>query len=401
MALYQYEVVDNQGNFTRGQLNEDNERSAIRKLRELGYTVTDIKEIKSTEFFTFLKFKPKVKLGDLSLFSRQLASMIDAGIPLTRALFTMSEQATNQTLKEAVYDVAENVEAGMSFSEALSHHPNIFSELYVSMIEVGEEGGSLEISLSRISEQLEKDKALRDNIRSATFYPALISAFAVVILIVMMIFIIPVFIGMIPEGVAMPLPTRIIIAVSDSIRNFWFLWVLAAGIVILSIRYFLSTSWGERSWSKVKLSLPIFGPLVQKAVVGRFARTLSTLLAGGVSVLSALEKAGKTAGNAVIEEAAMEAVESTQEGSSIAEPLRRSMVFPPMTVQMISVGEETGALAELLERIANFYEEEVETMSKGLTAMIEPLMLVGVGALIGFIVISMYLPIFIGITEVA
>ncbi|OWZ84642.1 type II secretion system F family protein [Natranaerobius trueperi] len=401
MALYKYEAVDFSGNPYSGQINENSEQLAAKKLNDRGYIVTDIKDVNDFNFKKFLNLDQKVKLGDLSLFSRQLSSMLDAGIPLTRSLFTLSEQVTNPVLKKAIGNIAENVEGGMSFSEALSQHSEVFSNLYISMVEVGEESGNLGVSLARLSDQLEKDKALRDNIQSATFYPSLVTLFAIVILTVMMIFIVPVFVDMFPRETTIPLPTQIIISFSDSIRNYWYLWVLAKLAVITGIKYYLNTETGEKKWSQIKLSLPIFGPLVKKAVVGRFARTLATLLSSGISVLNALEKAGNTSGNKVIEEAAMNAVEKTQEGSSIAETLKENDAFPPMTIQMISVGEETGSLSELLDRIAGFYEEEVETMSKGLTSIIEPVMLVIVGLIIGFIVISMYLPIFIGITEMS
>lgn len=402
MPLYQYEVVDSSGNISTGQLNEDNQQAALRKLQEMGYTVSDMKEVKTvSSIFNRLKFERRVKIEELTLFSRQLSAMLNAGIPLTRALFTLSEQIENPSLNRTVSNIAENVEAGMSFSEALDNHPSVFSNLYVNMVEAGEEAGTLEQSLARLSDQLEKDKALRDNIRSATFYPVLVSAFAVLILVVMMVFIVPIFVGMFPADVALPLPTRVLIAISDSIRDFWYLWIIVIGGIVWLIKYFLSTPRGEHLWSKFKLSMPVFGPLVQKAMVARFTRTLATMLSGGISVLRAIENSGKTSGNVIVEEAANDASNKIQEGMSIARPLQESGLFPPMVIQMISVGEETGALSDLLNRVANFYEEEVETMTRGLTALVEPLMLVGVGLIIGAIVIALYLPIFMGITQMA
>ena len=400
MGIFSYEVVDRRGIASVGRLEADSEAATSKKLQQLGYIVTDVKEVKSSRASNLLKMERKVSLGDLSMFSRQMAAMLDAGIPLTQSLFTLSRQIKNVTLKKTVGIIAGNVESGMSFAEALSAYPKVFSKLYTGMVRAGEAGGTLEESLLRLSEQLQKEKALRTNIRSATLYPMMVAGFAVVILFIMMFFVVPIFVKMFPAGVTLPLPTRIIVAFSESLRSWWYLWFLGCGVIMATIRTYFNGTAGKRLWDMVKLRLPIFGSLIQKTLVARFSRTLSTLLSGGMPVLQALEAAGQASGNVIMQEVLEEAKEKIQEGKSIAEPLKDSSIFPPMVIQMVSVGEETGSLSYLLTKIADFYEEEVDTLTKGLTALIEPLMLVFVGLTVGGMVMALYLPIFSAVTQV-
>lgn len=401
MPLFSYEVVDAQGRSSTGKLEAESEAAVIARLRGMGYMVTSVKKIRGPVFsLGSLRAERKVSLGDLSLFSRQLAAMLNAGIPLTRCLFTLGEQTSVPALKKSLSEIAANVEAGMSFTEALGGHPKIFSKLFVGMVRAGEVGGTLEESLGHLSEQLQKDKTLRDNIRSATFYPAMVGIFSVIVMLVMMIFIVPIFVKMFPEGTALPAPTLVVLAVSDSLRTKWYLWVVILALSVLLFRLAITNPRGELFWAKLKFKMPVFGPLIHKATIARFARTLSTLLNGGIPVLQALDAAGEATGNILIINAMNDAKEKIEEGRRLAQPLEESGLFPPMVIQMVAVGEESGSLVTLLQRIADFFEEEVSIMTKGLTAMIEPLLLVFVGLTVGGMVIALYLPIFTAVTQV-
>lgn len=399
MRVFSYEVISKSGRVSSGRIESENETAAASQLKSMGYVITELTPVRSNIFQELLQSDRKVSLGDLSLFSRQLAAMLDAGIPLTRGLFTLSQQVANPTLKKIVGAIADNVEAGMSLNEALGAYPKVFSKLYLGMIRAGEVGGTLAESLKSLSDQLQKDKALRDNIRSATIYPIMVALFAMFILVMMLIFIVPIFIRMFPAGVVLPLPTRMILGLSNSLRSYWFIWLLVIAIVASVIRFLATRPQGEFFWSRLKLRLPIFGPLLHKALVARFARTLSTLLHGGIPVLQALDVAGEASGNALMAKAVRETRDKVQEGKSIAQPLEASKMFTPMVIQMIAVGEESGALVSLLNRIADFYEEEVALTTKGLTALIEPIMLIFVGVTVGGMVISLYLPIFTVVTK--
>jgi len=343
--------------------------------------------------------KKKVGSGELALFSRQMASMLSAGIPLTRCLTALGEQTANLTLRKALLEISANVEGGGSFSESLRSHPEVFSEMYCDLIKSGEVGGTLENVLLRLSQQLESEKILRDNIRTAMFYPAVVLIFAVLVLTVMLIFIVPVFLGFYPEGVQLPFLTRLIVLLSDSLRTFWYLYIMSGFVAFLAVKYYLASESGKKVWDIAKFKVPIFGVLVQKTIVARFSRTLATLLSGGIPVLQALETAGPATGSTLVAEAVKRAGEKIQEGQSIAEPLKESKIFPPTVTLMIAVGEETGDLPSLLTGIAEFYEQEVATMSKGLTSLIEPLMIIFVGGIVGVMVLALYLPIFTVITQ--
>jgi type IV pilus assembly protein PilC len=401
MALFSYEVMDAQGRATTGQLEAESEAAAIARLRGMGYMVSHIQEVRGANLsLSALRAGGKVSLGDLSLFSRQLAAMLNAGIPLTRCLFALGDQITVPALKKAVNEIAANVEAGMSFTEALGGHPKIFSKLFVGMVRAGEVGGTLEETLGHLSEQLQKDKSLRDNIRSATFYPGMVGIFSIIVMLVMMIFIVPIFVKMFPAGAELPGPTLVVLAISDSIRFRWYLWIVTLSLIVILLRLAITNPKGELLWARLKLRVPVFGPLMHKATIARFARTLSTLLNGGIPVLQALDAAGEATGNLLIMNAVKATKEKVEEGRSLAQPLEESGLFTPMVIQMVAIGEESGSLVALLQRIADFYEEEVSIMTKGLTAMLEPLLLVFVGLTVGGMVIALYLPIFTAVTQV-
>lgn len=400
MGSYQYEAINKSGEVVTGRLEAEGQEGVLERLRGMGLMPMEVKEVKESSLLGSLKFASKVKLGDLSLFSRQLAAMINSGIPLTRALHTLSKQVTNKTLGSALGEIARNVEGGVSFSEALKGYPDIFSELYVNMISAGEAGGSLEATLGRLSTQLQKDKELRDNIKSASFYPMAVMAFAVIILLAMLFFLVPIFVGFFPADAELPGPTRIIIAASDGLQNYWYIIFPLFFLVIFAIRSYAKSDTGKRKLDRVKLRLPVFGELIQKSVIASFARTFSTMMSTGVPVVSALEASGNATGNTMVIEATKIAGEKIQEGSTVSAPLEESGVFPPMVTHMISVGEETGDIPDMMDKVADFFEEEVATMTKGLTSLIEPLMLVVIGILVGGMLIALYLPIFTVITQI-
>lgn len=400
MGSYHYEAIKKTGETVTGKFEADNEANIVERLRGMGLMAVNIKEIKQSALGNLFKIAKKVKMGDLSLFSRQLAAMLNSGIPLTRALYTLSRQVTSQTLGKALTQVALNVEGGVSFSEALKGYPLIFSSIYLNMVEAGEAGGTLEKTLTRLSVQLQKDKALKDSIRSATFYPVAVLGFAVVILFAMLFFLVPIFVGFFPAGAELPLPTRIIIGASDLLKDYWYILFPVFILIIIGLRSYARSNEGKRRLDRFKFKLPVLGQLIQKAVVASFARTFSTLTATGIPIVQALAISGKAAGNTMVIEATQNAGLRIQEGSSVSEPLEESGVFPPMVIHMISVGEETGEMSEMLDKVAEFYEEEVATMTKGLTALIEPLMLIVVGIVVGGMLIALYLPIFTVITQI-
>ena len=400
MPMYAYQGLDQRGGLTSGKLEAENEFLAAVKLKRLGYTPLEMKEAKVSALQEALTLKKKVNLGELALFSRQIAAMLNAGIPLTRCLTALGEQAVNPALRKGLLAVSANVEGGASFSESLRGYPEVFNEMYCDLVKAGEVGGTLENVLLRLSQQLESEKNLRDNIRTAMFYPAVVLLFAMVVMTVMLVFIVPVFMGFYPEGAQLPFLTTLIVLLSDSLRNFWYLFILLAVATTFVLKYYLASEAGKQAWDNVKFKLPVFGGLIQKTVVARFSRTLATLLSGGIPVLQALETAGPAAGSSLVVKAVKRTGEKIQEGQSIAEPLKESNVFPPMVTLMISIGEETGDLPALLNRISEFYEQEVATMSKGLASLIEPVMIIFVGGIVGVMVLALYLPIFSVITQI-
>ncbi len=400
MASFQYEAINNSGEVVTGRLEAEEQSGVVNKLRGMGLMPMEIKEVKQSSLFGKLKMASKVKIGDLSMFSRQMAAMLNAGIPLTRALFTLSRQVSNQTLASALNEIARNVEGGISFSESLKGYPDIFSALYINMVSAGETGGNLEATLNRLAHQLQKDKELRDNIRSALMYPVGVMAFAVLILFAMLFFLVPIFVGFFPPDAVLPLPTRIIIGLSDILQAYWYIVIPVFVLIIMSFSSYAKSEKGKRRLDRIKFRLPIFGQLIQKSVIASFARTFSTMMATGLPVVQSLDASGKATGHTMVMDATKIAGEKIQEGSSVASPLEESGIFPPMVTHMVAVGEETGDIPDMMEKVAEFFEEEVATMTKGLTALIEPLMLVVIGILVGGMLIALYLPIFTVITQI-
>jgi len=386
--------MNKQGQVIAGIISSDTVASAVEKLRSSGYAILDIKEQKQKTRSSFLSTEKKVKLSDITLFSRQLAAMLGAGIPVTRAINTLSRQRENPTLRNALEDISRNIEGGMSLTDAFSAYPKIFPPIYISMLRAGEIGGTLEKTLLRLSEQLQKEKQIKDNIKSATSYPKMIGIFTVVVFTAMLVFMVPTFQGFIPDTVEIGGITRFIFNLSESVRTKWYIWVASIILVVSSVMAFLKSRTGHDLWEKVKLKMPIFGPIIVKSVVARFTRTLATLLEGGIPVVQALENAGPTSGSDVVAETVKLATKRIEEGKTIASTLEESEVFPPMVTHMIAVGEEAGTLPDLLDKVAEFYEEEVDVATKGLQALIQPILLIFIGALVGGMLIALYMPMF-------
>ena len=398
MASFTYDGMNRQGQNVHGEVVADNSSAAMDKLREAGIIVTDIKEKVISE-----KKKSggkKVSIQDVAVFARQMAAMISAGVPVTRALATLSKQTTNPTLAAAIVDISENVESGMPLSDAFAMYPKIFDDLFVAMIATGEVGGILEQSLISLANQLQKNKALKDNIKSAVSYPKNIGIFAIILLIAMLAFMVPIFQKMIPAKTELNGLTQFIFNASTSLRTQWYLWILVAAILIVALRFIIKSKFAHTFWEKNKLHMPLIGDFITKMVVARFCRTLATLLAGGVTAVEALQSAGPTSGSDLIKDAVDNAISDIEEGKSISDSLDKSGLFPPMVTGMIAIGEEAGTVPELLDKVAEFYEEDVETTSRNLGSIIEPIALIGIGGLVGAMLISLYLPIFTASTSI-
>lgn len=397
MASFTYDGLNRQGQSIHGEVVADNSTAAIDKLREAGVVVTDISEkvIKPAKAGR----GKKVTLTDVSLFSRQMAAMLSAGVPVTRALSTLAKQTTNPTLAAAIIDIGKNVESGGTLADAFAQYPKIFNRLFVSMIETGELGGILEQSLMSLSLQLQKEKNLKDNIKSAVSYPKNIGLFALFLLVVMLVVMVPMFQKMIPDTTPVNGLTQFIFNVSASLRWQWYYWILTVGVIVTVAVLIKRSPPAHRLWENNKLRLPMFGDFITKMCVARFCRTFATLISGGVTAVEALQNAGPTAGSDLVEKAVNDAITDIEEGKSISESLDKSGIFPPMVIGMIAIGEEAGTLPELLDKVAEFYEEDVEVTSRNLRSMIEPIALILVGALVGTMLVSLYLPIFTATTS--
>lgn len=399
MPIYKYECITRNSENVNGKISASSLNNAIDRLRKMNFTVSKIKESRFDGLERFLHNERPVKVGDLSLFSRQLASMLGSGIPVTRAINTIARQTKNPTFRKALENIASNIESGMNLTDSFSGHPGIFDELYVNLIESGEIGGMLEGALLRISEQLQKDKKLSDSIKSATFYPKIVLAFALIVSIGMMIFLVPVFQGMVGDTGEVAGITKLVFGISGALRSSWYWFILGAVVIFASIKLFMSSNFGKNTWDKIKVKIPIFGQIIQKTIIARFSRTLSTLLDGGIPVIHALQSSGDAAGSTVVASKIRLASLNIEQGNRISDELDKQNIFPPTVIQMVAVGEETGQLPDLLEKVSTFYEEEVETLSRTLSSIVEPLMLILVGVLVGGILISMYIPIFSAVSS--
>lgn len=390
---FSYKAKDSAGKLLEGTVEANDQRAAINKIKSQRLSVVEIKEGKVKSGFKL--FKPKVETKDIVIFSRQLSTLVSAGVPIVQSLNILETQAENPAFKTILTVLKTDIESGLSIADAMGKHPTAFEELYVAMIKAGEVGGILDIILERLSGFLESAEALKAKVKAALMYPAIVSLAAGGITVFLIAFVIPIFKDIFGSfGQALPLPTRIIIGMSDFLRNNAIVLILGTGGLIYGGKKFLKTEKGIQKRDEISLKMPIFGMLLKKVAIAKFSRTLGTLIKSGVPILQGLETVAKTAGNRVIEHAINASKESIKEGGSISEPLKASGVFPPMVIQMIGVGEETGGLDNMLEKIADFYDQEVDTAVKGLTSMLEPIIMIIMGFVIGTIVIAMFMPMF-------
>ena len=396
MAEFAYKARSRQGEILEDKIQGNDTTSVAMTLRQQGLLVISIKEQGVGQKDVFASFK-KVKLSELVVFTRQLATMINAGLPIVRTLYILSEQTSNKKFKEILDDVRKEVEAGLALSEALEKHPKVFSKLYTEMVRAGEIGGILDDVLLRVASQLEKDQDLRRKVKSAMSYPVVVLVLSILAASFMLIFIVPIFAKMFEDlGGTLPLPTRIAMGLSDILLSIWGVFIYAGliGGVVFFLRW-RKTENGRKVVDPAMLRIPVkIGDIIQKVALARFARTLGTLSAAGVPILQSLEITATSAGNYVIEKALLKSREAIREGLPIYQPLEKERVFPPMVTRMMAVGEETGDIDGMLTKIAQFYESEVDAAVKALTSIIEPLMIVVVGGIVGGIIVAMYLPMF-------
>jgi type IV pilus assembly protein PilC len=398
VTTYAFKALDLQGWQQRGELDADDKQAVASQLRQRGLIVVDIEErAGSADVGDLLARFKKVKSQELTVMTRQLSTMISSGMSMLRAFYVLEDQAENDKLREALTQIRHDVEAGISLSEALARHPDIFNELYVSMVAAGESGGILEETLKRVADQLEKDDSLRRQIKSAMTYPILIGSFALLVLIALVAFLVPVFEKVFKDfGGELPVMTQFTVTLSHLITGRWYLLILGVVALVYAFRKWKASDRGREQWDRFKLKIPWrIGEVVQKIALARFSRTYSAMISAGVPMLEAIDITGRTSGNRVVERAMENVYDSVKGGGSISGPMRAEpSAFPLMVTQMVAVGEETGALDSMLSKIADFYEDEVAAALKMLTSILEPLMIVVVGAIVGFIVISMYLPLF-------
>ena len=394
MPVFAYQGRSFQGGTLSGDIEAPDRTAAVAELRRRQVFVTGIKE-KSAQAWRGAMRGGKVNDKALAIYTRQFSTMIDAGLPLVQCLTILSEQSEARGLRAVTSKAAHDVESGSSLADAMKRHPKVFDELYVNMVEVGETGGILDVVLQRLSVYIEKAAALKRKIKTAMIYPATIVCVAILVVIFMLTFVIPTFAKMFEGlGAPLPLPTQIVIGLSNFVRRFILLIILAMVGIVVGFRAYYRTENGKLTIDTLMLKIPVVGVLVRKVAVARFTRTLGTLVSSGVPILEGLRITARTAGNKIVEKAVMMTRASVTAGKTLAEPLKMSGVFPPMVVHMISVGEQTGALDAMLNKIADFYEDEVETAVAGLTSLLEPVMIVFLGVVIGGLVIAMYLPIF-------
>jgi type IV pilus assembly protein PilC len=392
---YEYKVRDKAGNLVTGQLIGDNEGLVMRKLREMGYTPIEVNRA-GRGLNMQINLRPgHVKMKDLSVFSRQFATMVNSGLPILRALSILSDQTENKELQKVLTAARLDVEQGSSLSGAMSKHPKAFSDLYVAMVRAGETGGVLDNVLLRLADNMEKDVELRRKIKSAMAYPVAVVSLVLLILSAMLLFVVPQFKSIYAQlGGKLPLPTRILLGASDAVRTKWWLFLILVVGSVFAFRRYKRTPPGRAMVDSLKLKAPIFGALVHKTALARFSSTLGMLLRSGVPILQALDIVSETVGNRVISKAVSDVQGSVREGESIAKPLSKHTVFPPMVVQMLAVGEETGAVDVMLDKVADFYNSEVTAAVDALTSLIEPLLIAVIGGAVGAAVISLYMPMF-------
>jgi type IV pilus assembly protein PilC len=395
MATFAYVGRNRTGEIQKGEVTAKTREEAAAMLRKQNVLATSLQRKVSSINIEIPGMQPKATARDVVIFTRQFSTMIDAGLPLVQCLEILAQQSENKQLAKAINDTRMEVESGSTYADALRKHPKVFDELYVNMVAAGEAGGILDIIQQRLAKHMEKSIRLKKKIKGALVYPASIVAIAVCVMAVLMVWVIPVFAQMFKDfGGVLPGPTRLVLGASDFIVAYIWQMIIGTVLLVIAVKRIYKTDRGRLQMDRLFLSLPVFGDLIRKAAVAKFTRTLGTLISSGVPILDGLQITASTAGNKVIENAIMYARSSISEGKDVAEPLGQSNVFPPMVVQMIAVGEATGAMDTMLSKIADFYDEEVDEAVAALTSLLEPMLMVFLGVTVGFIVVAMYLPIF-------
>jgi type IV pilus assembly protein PilC len=398
MPLFKYQARNNLGKVTDGTMEVDSEAAATSALKQKRLEVISLAPIGGLELFwlNLIKKKPNVKTKDVVIFSRQFSTMINAGLPILQGLTIVAEQSENKDFRFLMGKVRDDISNGIPLSEAISRHPKVFSTLYVNMVKAGEQGGILDIIFERLSEYMEKAEGVTRKVKSAMMYPVVVMSIALLVVIFLMIKVIPTFADVFKSfGAELPAPTRVVIGISEFLLSPKAIFlVVFVFIVIVVFNLYRRTKSGAFNVDKLILHLPVFGVLARKAAVAKFARTFGTLIKSGVPIMDALETVAKTSGNLVVEKALLDARDSVRSGKTLTQPLKESKIFPSMVTQMINVGEETGALDAMLAKVADFYEEEVDTAVEGITTIIEPILIVFLGVTLGFIVVAMFMPMF-------
>jgi type IV pilus assembly protein PilC len=395
MAAFVFKAMDVTGARATGEVEAESQQAVADQLKSRGLIVLDISAKHGSKELR-LGFMDKIKPVDLTIMTRQLSTMVSSGMTILRALYVLEAQTESKALVEVLKKVRKDVEAGLPLSDALERHPKVFSQLFVAMTRAGETGGMLEASLLRIATQLEAEDSLRRQVKGAMMYPAVVLGFAMCVLIGLVAFIVPVFVGVFKQfGGDLPPITKVTVALSHILTTKWYLLIAVVVGLVVGFRKWKGSTKGRAQWDAFRLRIPFkIGDIVQKISLARWSRTLSALITAGVPLLQALDITAKTAGNHVVEKAMADVIDSVKRGGTIAEPLKHASVFPNMVTHMVGVGEETGALDQMLTKIADFYEDQVNAAVKSLTSILEPVMLVVVGGIVGFIVISMYMPLF-------
>jgi len=403
-TTFSFRAMDLNGAASAGEVEAESKAQVTDQLRQRGLIVLEVSE-KANPFAIedmFKRFK-KVDMRELAVYSRQFATLVASGMPMLRALHTLEEQSQDEMIKEATAGIRADIEAGSTLEQAMSRHPQVFDRLFRAMIRSGEESGRLDEALDRIAYQVEKQDALRRQVKSALMYPALVFGFAAVVLIAIVTFVIPVFANIFKElaeehpeeAAGLPLPTQICVSTSALITGYWFVLIPLLAISIYAFIQWKRTERGREAWTRFTLRIPMkIGDVIQKVALARWSRTFAGAVEAGVPMLQAIKLTGETAGNVVVEQAMDDVYASAKRGGSLAAPIEANDIFPPMVGHMVAVGEETGQLENMMSKIADFYEAEVDAKVKALTALLEPVMIVFVGGIVGFIVISMYLPMF-------
>jgi type IV pilus assembly protein PilC len=396
MTSYAYTAINAQGVELRGEIEAADLHAAREQLRSKGLLPQELRTAGGAATAAGRSRRKKVKPKALQIFARQFATMIESGLSIVQALVVLEQQTDDKVLAEIITEVRSDVETGLLLSQAMAKHPHVFNRLYVAMVEAGEAAGILDQVLDRVAIQIEKETKIKRRVKGAMIYPLVVMSFATIVLVGMLLFLVPIFVNIFADmGGELPALTKIVLGASNGLKAYWFIILPVFGGSIYGLRRWKRTEAGRRAWDRFRLRIPMkIGDVVLKVTIARFSRTLSTLVAAGVDIITALEITQQTAGNSVVEEALEDVRTKVQEGARFAEPLTENTIFPPMVSQMVKVGEETGELEKMLEKIADFYEDEVDAAIQSLTSIIEPIMMLGVGLIVGIVIISMYMPMF-------